>query len=130
MPDIESFKKQALDELIELLKIPSISTLPEHEPDMRKAADTVEAALLRAGMTRTEQINRANHPLVYGEWLGAPGKPTLLLYGHYDVQPADPLEEWKSPPFEPDHPRQQHLRPRRHRRQGPDAGSSSRPWNG
>lgn len=102
MPDIESFKKQALDELIELLKIPSISTLPEHEPDMRKAAATVEAALLRAGMTRTEQIHRAHHPLVYGEWLGAPGKPTLLLYGHYDVQPADPLDEWKSPPFEPE----------------------------
>jgi len=102
MAELESFKKQALDELIEWLKIPSISTLPEHKPDMEKAAAYVEAALLRAGMTRTEQIARVNHPLVYGEWLGAPGKPTLLLYGHYDVQPADPLDEWKSPPFEPD----------------------------
>ena len=102
MPDLESFKKQALEELIEWLRIPSISTLPENQPDMERAAAYVEAALQRAGMTRTEQIHRAKHPLVYGEWLGAPGKPTLLLYGHYDVQPADPLDEWKSPPFEPE----------------------------
>jgi acetylornithine deacetylase/succinyl-diaminopimelate desuccinylase-like protein len=102
MQDLASFKKQALEELLEWLRIPSISTLPEHKPDMERAAEYVERALRAAGMTRTEQIHRANHPLVYGEWLGAPGKPTLLLYGHYDVQPADPLEEWKSPPFEPD----------------------------
>jgi acetylornithine deacetylase/succinyl-diaminopimelate desuccinylase-like protein len=102
MSEMESFKKQALSELLEWLRIPSISTLPEHKPEMRRAAEYVEAALRHAGMTRTEQIDRAEHPLVYGEWLGAPGKPTLLLYGHYDVQPADPLEEWKSAPFEPE----------------------------
>jgi acetylornithine deacetylase/succinyl-diaminopimelate desuccinylase-like protein len=102
MPDLESFKKQALDELIEWLRIPSISTAPEHKADVQKAADFAEAALRRAGMTRTEQISRATHPLVFAEWLGAPGKPTLLLYGHYDVQPVDPIEEWKSAPFEPE----------------------------
>ena len=102
MPDLNSFKKEALAQLIDLLKIPSISTLPENKPDMDRAAAYIEAALKTAGMTRTELIHRAHHPLVYGEWLGAPGKPTLLLYGHYDVQPADPLDEWKSPPFEPD----------------------------
>jgi acetylornithine deacetylase/succinyl-diaminopimelate desuccinylase-like protein len=102
MAELESFKKQALDELIEWLRIPSISTLPENKPDMERAASYVEEALKRAGMTRTGQIHRASHPLVYGEWLGAPGKPALLLYGHYDVQPADPLEEWLSPPFEPE----------------------------
>lgn len=102
MADLESFRKQALAQLFELLRIPSISTLPEHKPDVQRAADFVESALKRAGMTRTEQIRRGGHPLVYGEWLGAPDKPTLLLYGHYDVQPPDPLEEWKSPPFEPE----------------------------
>jgi acetylornithine deacetylase/succinyl-diaminopimelate desuccinylase-like protein len=102
MSEIDSFKKQALKELFDLLRIPSISALPEHKPDMERAAAFVEAALRRAGMTRTELIHRGNHPMIYGEWLGAPGKPTLLLYGHYDVQPADPLDEWKSPPFEPE----------------------------
>lgn len=102
MTELEGFKKQALSELVELLRIPSISTLGEYQADMQRAADFIEAALQKAGMTRTEQIHRAHHPLVYGEWLGAPGKPVLLLYGHYDVQPPDPLEEWKSPPFEPE----------------------------
>lgn len=102
MTELESFKKQALDELLEWLKIPSISTLPEHKADMERAAAYVKSALERAGVGRTELIHRATHPLVYGEWLGAPGKPTLLLYGHYDVQPPDPLEEWISPPFEPE----------------------------
>ncbi len=102
MPELESFKKQALEQLLEWLRIPSISTLPENKGDMLRAADYVEAAMKTAGMTRTEQIHRAEHPMVYGEWLGAPGKPTLLLYGHYDVQPVDPIEEWKSAPFEPE----------------------------
>jgi acetylornithine deacetylase/succinyl-diaminopimelate desuccinylase-like protein len=96
------FKKEALEQLIEWLHIPSISTLPEHKPDMQRAADYLEKALKAAGMTRTARIDRGGHPLVYGEWLGAEGKPTLLLYGHYDVQPPDPLDEWKSPPFEPE----------------------------
>jgi acetylornithine deacetylase/succinyl-diaminopimelate desuccinylase-like protein len=102
MNNLESFKKQAREELYELLRIPSISTDPEHKQDVERAAAFVEQGLKRAGMTRTELIRVGEgHPLVYGEWLGAAGKPTLLLYGHYDVQPAEPLEEWLSPPFEP-----------------------------
>lgn len=96
------FKQQALSELIDLLRIPSISALPEHKGDIERAADFVEAGLRTAGMTRTEQIRGQGNPLVYGEWLGAPGKPVILFYGHYDVQPPDPLEEWKSQPFEPE----------------------------
>lgn len=95
------FRNQAIEELFELLRIPSISTLPEHKEDILRAADFIEAALRRAGMTRTGLIERGGHPMVFGEWLGAPGKPTLLLYGHYDVQPPDPLDEWLTPPFEP-----------------------------
>ena len=88
-------------ELIELLRIPSISTLPEHSRDIRHAADFVADHLRRAGLETVEVISTERHPLVYGEWLQAPGKPTVLLYGHYDVQPVDPLELWHTPPFEP-----------------------------
>ena len=98
----ERFRNEALEQLKELLRIPSISALPEHKDDIQKAADFVEAALKRAGMSTTTQVKRGDgNPLVYGAWTGAPGKPTVLLYGHYDVQPPDPLEEWTSPPFEP-----------------------------
>src|SRR5437762_970114 len=83
------------------LRIPSISTLPEHKPDIRRAAEFCLDELRRAGMQSAELIEGDCNPLVYAEWLGAPGKPTLLLYGHYDVQPPDPLDEWISPPFEP-----------------------------
>jgi acetylornithine deacetylase/succinyl-diaminopimelate desuccinylase-like protein len=95
------FRKQALEEMFERLRIPSISTLAEHKHDVLHAADFIEAALRRAGMTQSGLIERGGHPMVFGEWMGAPGKPTLLLYGHYDVQPPDPLEEWLTPPFEP-----------------------------
>jgi len=91
-----------LEGLKTFLRIPSISTLPEHKPDIRRAAEYVAGELRGAGLTNVELIEGPGNPLVYGEWLGAPGKPTLLLYGHYDVQPPDPLDEWKSPPFEPD----------------------------
>jgi acetylornithine deacetylase/succinyl-diaminopimelate desuccinylase-like protein len=84
------------------LRIPSISTLSEHKPDIQRAAEFVRNELLAAGMTKAELIEGQGNPLVYGEWLGAPGKPTILFYGHYDVQPPDPLNEWKSPPFEPE----------------------------
>jgi len=97
----ESYRKEALDGLLEFLKIPSISTMPEHKADIEKAAEYVAAGLRTAGLQGVELIHGKGHPLVYGEWIGAPGKPTLLCYGHYDVQPADPLEEWNSPPFEP-----------------------------
>ncbi len=90
-----------LDELKALLRIPSISTLPEHQGDCRKAAEFVLAELRRIGMEHGRLIETKGHPLVYADWLHAAGKPTVLVYGHYDVQPADPLDEWHTPPFEP-----------------------------
>jgi acetylornithine deacetylase/succinyl-diaminopimelate desuccinylase-like protein len=90
-----------LEELKTFLRIPSISTLPEHAPDIRRAAEFVRDGLASAGLDNAGLIEGPGNPLVYAEWLGAPGKPTLLFYGHYDVQPPDPLEEWRSPPFEP-----------------------------
>jgi acetylornithine deacetylase/succinyl-diaminopimelate desuccinylase-like protein len=90
-----------LEELKTFLRIPSVSTLPEHKPDVDRAASFVAGALKRAGVENIETIPTANHPLIYGEWLHAPGKPTVLLYGHYDVQPPDPLDLWHTPPFEP-----------------------------
>lgn len=91
-----------LEGLKAFLRIPSISTLPEHAGDVRRAAQFVRDALTAAGLENAELIEGPGHPLVYAEWLGAPGRPTLLFYGHYDVQPPDPLDEWKSPPFEPE----------------------------
>jgi acetylornithine deacetylase/succinyl-diaminopimelate desuccinylase-like protein len=90
-----------LEELKSLLRIPSISTLPEHADDCRKAAQTLADELKRIGMENVRLIETSGHPLVYADWLHAAGKPTVLVYGHYDVQPPDPLEEWISPPFEP-----------------------------
>src|SRR5690349_24644280 len=90
-----------LDGLQTFLRIPSISTLSEHKPDIRRAAEFVRDELRAAGLT-AELLEGPGNPLVYGEWLGAPGKPTVLFYGHYDVQPPDPLDAWKSPPFQPD----------------------------
>jgi acetylornithine deacetylase/succinyl-diaminopimelate desuccinylase-like protein len=83
------------------LRIPSISTLSEHKPDIRRAAEFALNELRAAGLSG-ELIEGEGNPLVFAEWTGAPGAPTLLLYGHYDVQPPDPLDEWKSPPFEPE----------------------------
>ena len=110
-----------LDELKALLRIPSISTDPARVADVRRAAEFCAAELERIGMKQVRLIEtsepesmvaaaqgparvvplRIGHPLVYAEWMGKPGAPTVLCYGHYDVQPAEPLEEWKSPPFEP-----------------------------
>jgi acetylornithine deacetylase/succinyl-diaminopimelate desuccinylase-like protein len=94
-----------LSELKELLRIPSISTLPEHSGDVRRAAETLASEMRRIGLEKVRLIEteagRTRHPLVYGEWLHAAGKPTVLCYGHYDVQPPDPLDEWLTPPFEP-----------------------------
>ncbi len=97
----EEHQADFLDGLKTFLRIPSISTLTEHKPDIRRAAEFVRGELESAGLA-AELIEGAGNPLVYAEWLGAPGKPTLLLYGHYAVQPPEPLEEWKSPPFEPE----------------------------
>ena len=94
-------QQRFLNELKDLLRIPSISTLPEHKNDVRKAADFVASELKRIGFENVEVIPTQGHPLVYADWLHAAGKPTALCYAHYDVQPAEPLDEWKSPPFEP-----------------------------
>ena len=98
---VEQNKIRLLDELKDFLRIPSISTLPEHKPDVHRAANFVADSLKRAGLENVEIIPTAGNPLVYGGWLHAAGKPTVLCYGHYDVQPPDPLELWQSPPFEP-----------------------------
>ena len=90
-----------LEELKALLRIPSVSTDPAHKDDVRHAAEVLKAELERIGMRNAKIVETAGHPLVYADWLNAPGKPTALLYGHYDVQPPDPLDEWLSPPFEP-----------------------------
>jgi acetylornithine deacetylase/succinyl-diaminopimelate desuccinylase-like protein len=90
-----------LEGLKSFLRIPSISALSEHKPDIRRAADFVRGELQSAGLA-AELIEGSGNPLVYAESLEAPGKPTILFYGHYDVQPPDPLDEWKSPPFEPE----------------------------
>lgn len=90
-----------LEELKTFLRIPSVSTLPEHKADVNRAAEFVAAALKQARLENVEIIPTAGHPLVYAEWMHATGKPTVLLYGHYDVQPPDPLELWNTPPFEP-----------------------------
>ena len=90
-----------LDELKALLRIPSISTLPENKGDCRHAAEVLVAELKRIGMESARLIETEGNPLVYAEWLKAAGKPTVLIYGHYDVQPTDPEDEWHTPPFEP-----------------------------
>jgi acetylornithine deacetylase/succinyl-diaminopimelate desuccinylase-like protein len=91
-----------LHELKALLRIPSVSTLPEHKGDCHFAAEVLAAELMRIGMENVRLIETEGHPLVYADWLHAEGKPTALCYGHYDVQPPDPLDEWLSPPFEPE----------------------------
>ena len=98
----EANKANALDELKQFLRIPSISTLPENAGDVRRAAEFLAAELKRIGMGNVRLIETAGHPLVYADHLHAAGKPTVLCYGHYDVQPPDPLDEWLSPPFEPE----------------------------
>jgi len=90
-----------LDEMKALLRIPSISTAPGHKADCRRAAEVLVAELKRIGMDNAQLIETEGHPLVYADWLHAAGKPTVLAYAHYDVQPPDPLDEWHSPPFEP-----------------------------
>ncbi|MEG9430877.1 dipeptidase [Terriglobus sp. ADX1] len=98
----EANKAKALDELKQFLRIPSISTLPENAGDVRRAAEFLATELKRIGMENVRLIETAGHPLVYADHLHAAGKPTVLCYGHYDVQPPDPLDEWLSPPFEPE----------------------------
>jgi acetylornithine deacetylase/succinyl-diaminopimelate desuccinylase-like protein len=90
-----------IDELIELLRIPSVSTDEASMGEVKRTADWVAARLKRAGLENVEISPTGVHACVYGDWLHADGKPTILIYGHFDVQPADPIELWNSPPFEP-----------------------------
>lgn len=94
-------KERFLNELIEFLRIPSISSLPEHTGDVQRAAEWVAARLEAAGLEGIKIMPTGGHPVVYAEWLHAPEKPTVVIYGHFDIQPVDPLNEWDHPPFEP-----------------------------
>ena len=98
---IESHREHNLDELKDFLRIPSVSTKSEHKPDIARAAQWVADRLHGAGFSKVDIIPTKMHPLVVAESLEAPGKPTILFYGHYDVQPAEPLELWTSPAFDP-----------------------------
>lgn len=88
-------------ELMDLLRIPSISSLPRHADDVRQAAEWVARRAEQAGLENVAILPTGGHPVVYADWLHAPGKPVILIYGHFDTQPVDPLELWESPPFEP-----------------------------
>ncbi len=97
----EENKERFLNEMMDLLRIPSISARDEHKEDMIKCAEAVKTALISSGCDKAEVMETGGHPVVYGEKIIDPSKPTVLVYGHYDVQPVEPLEEWKTPPFEP-----------------------------
>ncbi len=98
---VRAHRDRFLQEYKDLVAIPSVSTLPEHKPDMHRAAKWMADKMRAIGLNNVEVMPTAGHPVAYGEWLNAPGQLTVLVYGHYDVQPVDPLDEWTSPPFEP-----------------------------
>jgi acetylornithine deacetylase/succinyl-diaminopimelate desuccinylase-like protein len=98
---LDAHQDAILDELKAFAAIPSVSTDPAHAADIAAAAEWVADAIAAAGPFETRMISTGGNPVVYAEWMGAPGKPTVLVYGHYDVQPPDPLEKWESPPFVP-----------------------------
>jgi acetylornithine deacetylase/succinyl-diaminopimelate desuccinylase-like protein len=98
---LQENKVRFLDEMFDFLRIPSISALPEHAGDVQQAAEWVAKRLESAGIENIQILPTGGHPVVYGDWLHAPGKPTILIYGHFDVQPVDPVDLWTNPPFEP-----------------------------
>ena len=98
---IEENKERFLDELFDLIRIPSISSESEHKPDMYKAAEYWKKAMLDAGVDKAEVFETNGNPVTYGEKIIDPKLPTVLVYGHMDVMPVDPLELWKTEPFEP-----------------------------
>jgi acetylornithine deacetylase/succinyl-diaminopimelate desuccinylase-like protein len=98
---LEATRDARIESLKDFLRIPSISTLPEHAPDVRRAAEWLATVLRDAGIEHVDVAETGGHPVVYGDWLHVDGAPTILVYGHYDVQPVDPLDLWHSPPFEP-----------------------------
>ncbi len=99
---LQEHRERFLGEALDLLRIPSVSTLPDHADDGRRAANWVVGRVAAAGIEQVRIVETPGHPVVLGEWLGAPGKPTVLVYGHFDTQPADPVELWSAPPFEPE----------------------------
>lgn len=94
-------RAEIVEQLKALLRIPSISALSQHKPDIQRCAEWLAAHMRQIGLDRVEVLPTGGNPVVYGQWLNAPGAPTALVYGHYDVQPVDPLDEWRQPPFEP-----------------------------
>ena len=98
---LDATKDARLESYFEFLRIPSISTLPEHAPDIRRAAEWIKAELTRIGFEHAEVSQTTGHPMVYADWLHAEGAPTILVYCHYDVQPVDPIELWETAPFDP-----------------------------
>jgi len=98
---IEEHKDRFIDEIVDLLKIPSVSADPAYDAEVKRCAEHVKQSLLSAGVDFAEICETEGHPIVYGEKMIDPSLPTVLVYGHYDVQPPDPIELWTSPPFEP-----------------------------
>jgi len=98
---LENNQTEFTTRLLDFLRIPSISSLPDHAGDVRAAGEWVMTQLHNAGMEHVEMMETGGHPVVYADWLHAPGKPTVMIYGHFDVQPVDPVDLWDSPPFEP-----------------------------
>ena len=98
---LENNQNRFLEELLDFLRIPSISALPDRAGDVARAAEWVAQRLTSAGAENVQVLPTGGHPVVYGDWLHAAGKPTILIYGHFDVQPVDPVELWTHPPFEP-----------------------------
>ncbi len=98
---LEENRERLLAEYFDLLRIPSVSALPEHAADVRRAGEFVVERMINAGIENVQLMETGGHPVAYGDWLHAPGKPTVMIYGHFDVQPVDPVELWDSPPFEP-----------------------------
>lgn len=97
----QQHKDRFLKEMMDLLRIPSISAKTEHNADMITCAEAVKASLLASGCDQAQVMETGGHPVVYGQKIIDPSKPTVLVYGHYDVQPVEPLELWDTPPFEP-----------------------------
>ncbi len=95
-------KDRFLDELFELIRIPSISSIADHKPDMQRMAEALKASLIAAGVDKAVVMPSDGNPVVYAEKMIDPSKPTVLVYGHYDVMPVDPIDLWDSPPFEPE----------------------------
>jgi acetylornithine deacetylase/succinyl-diaminopimelate desuccinylase-like protein len=98
---MQANRQRLLDELFDLIRCPSVSTDPAYREGMDNAAALLQARLARIGMQDVQLLNNGGHSAVFAQWTGAQGKPTILVYGHYDVQPPDPLDKWESPPFEP-----------------------------